>query len=68
MSNSSKSGQEFEAAASRTEAVAEFDDHRRGFSGQVQHILHNNPSMVPLIVLVAAIVIFGLLLGLSTAE
>lgn len=63
MSNSSKSGQEFEAAASRTEAVAEFDDHRRGFSGQVQHILHNNPSMVPLIVLVAAIVIFGLLLG-----
>ena len=63
MSESTQSGQDFEAAASRTESVAEFEDHRRGFIGQVQHILHNNPSMVPLVVLVAAIVIFGLLLG-----
>ncbi len=63
MSDPKQSGQEFEAAASRSEAVAQFEDHRRGFVGQVQHILHVNPSFVPLIVLLAAIIVFGLLLG-----
>lgn len=63
MSDTTKSGQDFETAASRNETVAQFEDTRRGFVGQVQHILHNNPSMVPLTVLVAAILIFGLLLG-----
>lgn len=63
MSDSAKNADDFEAAASRIEAVAEFDDHRRGFVGQVQHILHVNPAFVPLIVLVVAIIVFGLLLG-----
>ncbi|MDW3225467.1 MAG: ABC transporter permease [Paracoccaceae bacterium] len=45
------------------EAVADFGDTRRGFVGTIQHLLHVNPSLVPLIVLVASIVIFGLLLG-----
>lgn len=54
---------DFEAAASRSETVAEFEDPRRGVFGHIQHALHVNPSLVPLIVLVAAVVVFGLLLG-----
>ncbi|MEM1429126.1 MAG: ABC transporter permease [Pseudomonadota bacterium] len=54
----------FEAAAKGSpETVAEFEDSRRGFVGTFQHVLHVNPSLVPLIVLLAAILIFGLLLG-----
>ena len=63
MADPKVSSEDFEAAARKTEAVAEFEDHRRGFVGQLQHMLHVNPSLVPLIVLVAAIVVFGLLLG-----
>ncbi|MEM7463159.1 MAG: ABC transporter permease [Pseudomonadota bacterium] len=63
MSESSQKADNFEAAVNRSESVAEFEDHRRGFVGQVQHVLHVNPSFVPLIVLVAAIAIFGFLLG-----
>ncbi len=43
--------------------VAEFDDDRTGFVYRFQNILHQNPAFVPMIVLIAAIVIFGLLLG-----
>ncbi|WP_170571909.1 ABC transporter permease [Ruegeria atlantica] len=63
MSDTAKKAEDFEAAANRGEKVAEFEDHRRGAVGQIQHALHVNPSLVPLIVLVAAIIIFGLLLG-----
>ena len=63
MSDTGQNSDTYESAASRTEAVAQFESQRRGFVGQLQHILHVNPSFVPLIVLVAAIVIFGLLLG-----
>lgn len=63
MTESTKRPDDFEAAANRTEAVAQFDGRRRGFARQMQHMLHVNPSLVPLIVLVAAIVVFGLLLG-----
>lgn len=63
MSDTSNKADDFESAASRSEAVAEFDDNRRGFVGQLQHILHVNPAFVPLIVLIVAIVVFGLLLG-----
>ncbi|MEM7289065.1 MAG: ABC transporter permease [Pseudomonadota bacterium] len=54
---------EFEAASNPTETIAKFESQRRGFVGQLQHVLHVNPSLVPLIVLLAAIIIFGLLLG-----
>ncbi len=63
MSESTNNPGDFESAASRTEAVAEFKDHRRGFAGQFQHMLHVNPAFVPLIVLVVAIAVFGILLG-----
>ncbi|MEL7089449.1 MAG: ABC transporter permease, partial [Planctomycetota bacterium] len=54
--------QGFEAAASQSETVAEFDDHRRGFVAKFQHFLHQTPAAVSLIVLLTAIPIFGLLI------
>lgn len=57
------SGQRFEAAAARDDTVAEFDDHRRGLVGTLQHFLHTTPAAVPLIVLLVSIAVFGLLLG-----
>lgn len=54
----------YESAAKRApEAVAEFDDHHGGLVGTLQHALHVNPALVPLIVLVLSIIVFGLLLG-----
>ncbi|MGC3937461.1 ABC transporter permease [Roseobacter sp. EG26] len=64
MSDASGKAQEFETELKKQpEAVAEFEDTHRGVVGTIQHLLHVNPSLVPLIVLVASIVIFGLLLG-----
>ncbi|PSL19350.1 ABC transporter permease [Shimia abyssi] len=63
MSEPNPTSQEFETAVNRTEKVAEFESSRRGFVGGLQHILHVNPSFVPLIVLLGAMLIFVLLLG-----
>jgi fructose transport system permease protein len=58
------SADNYEAAASGAESqVAEFSDEKRGALGSIQHALHTNPALVPLIVLVASIAIFGMLLG-----
>jgi fructose transport system permease protein len=55
---------EFEAAASQgPQSVAEFDDHRQSIGQKIQHTLHQTPSLVPLIVLLLSVLIFGLLLG-----
>lgn len=55
---------DFETAAKSAKSeVASFDDHNKGLVGRFHHALHTTPALVPLIVLVAAIVIFGLLLG-----
>ncbi len=54
----------YEAAATgHQETVAEFEDTRKGLIGKLQHMLHINPALVPLIVLVTSIVVFGLLIG-----
>ncbi|MEO9825074.1 MAG: ABC transporter permease [Paracoccaceae bacterium] len=54
----------YESAASNPEeTVAEFEDTRKGLIGKLQHVLHVNPALVPLIVLVASIVLFGMLVG-----
>ncbi len=58
------SGENFEAAASNAATeVAQFDEHDRGLIGRFHHALHTTPALVPLIVLVAAIAIFGFSLG-----
>lgn len=54
----------FEAAASgASKDVASFDSHKKGFVGQFHDLLHATPALVPLIVLMVALAIFGLLLG-----
>ncbi|MGB3244852.1 MAG: ABC transporter permease [Sulfitobacter sp.] len=49
--------------ANSSGAVAEFEDHNKGFVGKFHHALHTTPALVPLIVLIAAIIVFGILLG-----
>ncbi|WP_319528850.1 ABC transporter permease [uncultured Cohaesibacter sp.] len=56
--------QNFEAIASGAKSeVASFNARKKGPAERFQHALHTTPALVPLIVLVASIVIFGLLLG-----
>ncbi|SFR00395.1 ABC transporter permease [Poseidonocella sedimentorum] len=43
--------------------IATFDESGKGFVGRFHDVLHKTPSMVPLIVLLASILIFGLALG-----
>ena len=42
--------------------VAHFDERRTGLQ-RLQHFLHSNPAMVPLIVLVGLILFFGIAKG-----
>ncbi len=53
----------YEGQANRNERVAEFAPHRKGALAHLQHWLHQVPSLVPLIVLLVSILVFGLLLG-----
>ena len=49
--------------AEETAEIPDFEGHDRGLIGKFHHALHTTPALVPLIVLLAAIVIFGALLG-----
>lgn len=51
------------SADTTDDGIAKFDNPHRGLIGTIQHWLHINPALVPLIVLLASIVVFGLLLG-----
>jgi fructose transport system permease protein len=54
--------QEFEKVLDKSDAtVASFED--RSFLRKIQHFLHSTPSAVPLIVLIASIIIFGVTIG-----
>ncbi|UOA28916.1 ABC transporter permease [Pseudosulfitobacter sp. DSM 107133] len=54
----------YEAASTQASSeVASFAEHKKGLIGRFHHALHTTPALVPLIVLVAAILIFGLALG-----
>tara|TARA_R100000365_G_C2730836_1_gene61142 strand:- start:7 stop:1065 length:1059 start_codon:yes stop_codon:yes gene_type:complete len=46
----------------RVEAVASFE-HQHTMLSRIQHALHSNPALVPLIVLVLSVAVFGALLG-----
>ncbi len=46
----------------RADAVASFE-HQHTILSRIQHALHSNPALVPLIVLVLSIAVFGALLG-----
>jgi fructose transport system permease protein len=46
----------------RAEAIASFE-HQHTMLSRIQHALHSNPALVPLIVLVLSVAVFGALLG-----
>ncbi|AVF03104.1 MULTISPECIES: ABC transporter permease [Devosia] len=46
----------------RADAIASFE-HQHTMLSRVQHALHSNPALVPLIVLVLSVAVFGALLG-----
>lgn len=57
-------GQEFEHGLSESDKrVARFEREQRSLIETVQHGLHGNPTLVPVIVLAVAIVAFGLIAG-----
>ncbi len=67
MSDAPPSGrrrQEYEDSLDKSDKkVAAFTRKRKGPMDRVQHVLHGNPTLVPIIVLVASILIFGLIAG-----
>ena len=59
-----RDAQEFETVADGADrSVAAFERHRRGPVEQLQHVLHSNPTLVPVIVLLGAVTVFGLVAG-----
>ncbi|MEE9333080.1 MAG: ABC transporter permease [Granulosicoccaceae bacterium] len=55
---------DFEQSLSNSASdVADFDNDKLSLLAKLQSLLHSNPSLVPLIVLVASLLVFGLLLG-----
>ncbi|SON55123.1 Ribose transport system permease protein RbsC [Hartmannibacter diazotrophicus] len=63
MTSEARGPQGFEAALKTApDAVAEFTHSVSGVK-RFQHLLHQTPAIVPLIVLIAAIIVFGMLLG-----
>ncbi|OSQ38519.1 ABC transporter permease [Thalassospira mesophila] len=56
--------QEFEQGLGRSDkSVAAFTPHNRSFLQSTQHLLHGHPTMIPVIVLILSIIIFGALAG-----
>lgn len=51
------------ATSEHAETVADFSQKHNSLINRVQHVLHASPALVPLIVLVMSIAIFGILLG-----
>jgi len=51
------------ANVAHSETVASFDHQPPGLLSRLQHALHSSPSLVPLIVLVLSVAVFGALLG-----
>ncbi|AQS47130.1 ABC transporter permease [Thioclava nitratireducens] len=57
-------GQSFEHELDKSDkTVAAFKGKKRGLLGTIQHGLHGNPTMVPVIVLLLSIAVFGLVAG-----
>lgn len=43
--------------------VASFESNKKSIIEKIQHLLHTNPALVPMIVLLLSLIIFGILLG-----
>jgi len=59
-----RKGQDFEQTLDRSDTrVAEFEGAPHTPLDRVQHVLHKNPTLVPVIVLLISLVVFGLIAG-----
>ncbi|MGH1355929.1 MAG: ABC transporter permease [Thalassovita sp.] len=57
-------GQDFEQTLDQSDTrVAEFEVIHHSVLQRIQHLLHNNPTLVPVIVLVLSLLVFGLIAG-----
>ncbi|MEO3998488.1 ABC transporter permease [Mesorhizobium sp. CAU 1732] len=57
-------GQEFENTLDQSDkTVAAFEGHEKSAIDRLQHFLHGNPTMVPVIVLAVSIIAFGFIAG-----
>lgn len=64
MSETEPKGQDFESGLNKASTdVAQFETEHRGPVQRLQHALHVTPALVPLIVLLLSVAIFGILLG-----
>jgi fructose transport system permease protein len=63
MSDQKTTTDTYESAGNREDRVAEFEAHSHGAIGTIQNWLHMTPAAVPLIVLIASVLIFGVLIG-----
>jgi fructose transport system permease protein len=62
MSDALSSPPDYEKAVAGSASVAQFERERSPIE-RLHHVLHANPALVPLIVLLGSIVVFGLLVG-----
>lgn len=64
MTQSAPKGQSFEHDLEKSDKrVASFEAHSKGGLHRLQHILHGNPTLVPVIVLLVSVAVFGLIAG-----
>ena len=60
------SADNYEAATEAADtSVADFDTTHRSFLGSIQHFLHGNPAMVPVIILIVSVAVFTFVVGLA---
>ncbi|WP_404402975.1 ABC transporter permease [Pelagibacterium halotolerans] len=64
MSDNTTPSQDFESGLKGSHAeVASFEDTDRSLLKRIQHALHVNPALIPLIILLLSVAIFGVILG-----
>ena len=61
---SAQNGQDFEKTLDQSDTkVASFEVKQHTLLERIQHVLHNNPTLVPVIVLIISLIAFGLIAG-----
>ncbi|MCQ0989245.1 ABC transporter permease [Jiella marina] len=61
MSETSSKGSDYESSLKDSDSsIAAFEQKHRGVLGTAQHFLHGSPTMVPVIVLILSVIVFGI--------
>jgi len=59
----SNNGAESGLVAATADTVAEFDEESKSLLDRIQHYLHGNPAMVPVIILIVSVIAFRVVAG-----